>query len=252
MPTSSQQRRPRAGAPRRRRRRCSVRSASVMKSPIVRTGLMCARGSWKTIATSPRYAAQRARRAARGTSRPSNADRPARLGARAAAAARSRGRSSTCPSPTRRPARRASPAPIVSETSCSTVRMRALDGQRHREVARPRAAAPSRRPPRACGRRAGTSSHGRTCSSAAPSRNGGHVVVGAADDLHAGRHAVVGEAGRAREHRAAAGDVEHRRQERVEVERRARSPADVERRADVVVAGDQPAGPRPSGTTSAS
>ena len=42
-----------------RPRRCAtprtVRSASVMKSPIVRTGLMCARGSWKIIATSPRY-----------------------------------------------------------------------------------------------------------------------------------------------------------------------------------------------------
>ena len=26
-----------------------------MKSPIVRTGLVCARGSWNIIATSPRY-----------------------------------------------------------------------------------------------------------------------------------------------------------------------------------------------------
>ena len=31
-----------------------VRSASVMKSPIRRTGLVCARGSWKIIATWPR------------------------------------------------------------------------------------------------------------------------------------------------------------------------------------------------------
>ena len=129
-------------APRRRGTSRSVRSASVMKSPIRRTGLMCARGSWKIIATSAAVLAQRAP-AAPTTSRAVEADRSRRLRRRAAAAARSPGRSSTCPSRTRRPGRPPRRRAIVER-----------DVAQHRRAARP--------PPAAARSRPSTSSSGRS------------------------------------------------------------------------------------------
>ena len=197
-------RRPRAGAASRARHAAQVRSASVMKSPIrahrvdVRARVL---EDHRHLARGTARSAPPRQRAARRA--PSKRIAPVDLGARRQQPRRSRARSSTCPSPTRRPGRRASPAPIA---------------------ARRRAAPCAARPPRAAGREAldleqrahataaaGDRSRRRRRSSIVEPRplalergadaERRHVVVRAAGDLHAGRHAVVGEAGRHVQHR---------------------------------------------------
>ena len=111
------------------RARRAARSVSVMKSPIRRTGLMCARGSWKTIATSLAVAAQLAAAEAEHVAAV-EADRAARLRAgrqqprdRPRGHRLARARLADEPDAPR-------PAPIVSETSCSTVRSSPSTGSR--------------------------------------------------------------------------------------------------------------------------
>ena len=110
-----------------------VRSASVMKSPIRRTGFTCARGSWKIIATLVPVAAQLAARQRGDVAAVATGSRrgPARPWA---AAGRLHGRSSTCRNLTRRPGRPPRLARISRLTSRSTARCCAFDRQQHGQV----------------------------------------------------------------------------------------------------------------------
>ena len=152
-----------------------------------------------------RRRAARARRRRRTGSRRSSARRAAAAGPTARAVI-------DLPEPDSPTRPTASPAPIVSETSCSTGRSSPSTGSRAPSASISSSALMRRC--RALGRRRVDVDHGRARSSAAPTPEHGDVVVRAAGDLHARR---ARRCRRSPDGTASTGqpahDVEHRREQ---------------------------------------